>query len=78
MEKIIIVYRKGMVSSMANLVAFINAFLSYFLLFGFIVVLCIIAVFAGIKLFGIAGIIKGPLALVITCEVCKYLWKKES
>lgn len=39
-----------MVSSMANLVAFINAFLSYFLLFGFIVVLCIIAVFVGIKL----------------------------
>ena len=35
---------------MANLVAFINAFLSYFLLFGFIVVLCIIAVFVGIKL----------------------------
>ena len=39
-----------MVSSMANLIAFINAFLSYFLLFGFIVVLCIIAVFVGIKL----------------------------
>ena len=35
------------------------------------------AVFAGIKLFGIAGIIKGPLALVIICEVCRYFWKKE-
>lgn len=35
------------------------------------------AVFAGIKLFGIAGIIKGPLALVIICEICRYLWKKE-
>ncbi len=35
------------------------------------------AVFAGIKLFGIAGIIKGPLSLVIICEICKYLWKKE-
>lgn len=35
---------------MANLIAFVNAFLSYFLLFGFIVVLCLIAVFAGIKL----------------------------
>lgn len=35
------------------------------------------AVFAGIKLFGIAGIIKGPLALVIICEICRYLWKKK-
>lgn len=35
------------------------------------------AVFAGIKLFGIAGIIKGPLSLVIICEICRYLWKKE-
>lgn len=35
------------------------------------------AVFAGIKLFGIAGIIKGPLSLIIICEICKYLWKKE-
>lgn len=34
-------------------------------------------VFAGIKLFGIAGIIKGPLALVIICEICRYLWKKK-
>lgn len=35
---------------MANLIAFINSFLSYFLLFAFIGVLCIIAVFVGIKL----------------------------
>lgn len=35
------------------------------------------AVFAGIKLFGIPGIIKGPLSLVIICEICRYLWKKE-
>lgn len=37
----------------------------------------LLAVFAGIKLFGVAGIIKGPLALVIICEICKYLWKAE-
>ena len=35
----------------------------------------LLAVFAGIKLFGVTGIIKGPLALVIICEICKYLWK---
>ena len=35
---------------MANLIAFINSFLSYFLLFAFIVGLCVIAVFVGIKL----------------------------
>ena len=35
---------------MANLIAFINSFLSYFLLFGFIVLLCVIAAFAGIKM----------------------------
>ncbi|MCM1127621.1 MAG: AI-2E family transporter [Lachnospiraceae bacterium] len=35
------------------------------------------AVFAGIKLFGIAGIIKGPLSLVIICEICRYLWNRE-
>ena len=35
---------------MVNLVAFINSFLSYFLLFAFIVVLCLIAAFVGIKL----------------------------
>ena len=39
-----------MVSGMANLIAFVNSFLSYFVLFAFIVVLCIIAVFVGIKL----------------------------
>lgn len=33
------------------------------------------AVFAGLKLFGITGIIKGPLSLVIICETCKYLWR---
>ncbi len=31
------------------------------------------AVFAGIHLFGVWGIIKGPLSLVIICESCKYL-----
>lgn len=35
---------------MANLIAFVNSFLSYFLLFAFIAVLCIIAAFVGIKL----------------------------
>lgn len=35
------------------------------------------AVFAGIKLFGIVGIIKGPISLVIICETCKYLIKYE-
>ena len=39
-----------MVNVMANLIAFINSFLSYFALFAFIVVLCLIAVFVGIKL----------------------------
>ncbi len=33
------------------------------------------AVFGGIRLFGISGIIKGPLSLVIICETCRYLWK---
>ncbi|NBJ91087.1 AI-2E family transporter [Parablautia muri] len=32
------------------------------------------AVFAGIHLFGVWGIIKGPLSLVIVCETCKYFW----
>jgi len=36
------------------------------------------AVFAGLHLFGIWGIIKGPLSLVIICETCKYLWKNDS
>lgn len=31
------------------------------------------AVFAGIHLFGVWGIVKGPLSLVIICESCKYL-----
>ena len=35
---------------MANLIAFVNSFLSYFLLFAFIVALCLIAAFVGIKL----------------------------
>ena len=35
---------------MVNLVAFMNSFLSYFLLFAFIVVLCLVAAFVGIKL----------------------------
>ena len=35
---------------MANLIAFINTFLSYFALFAFIIVLCIIAALVGIKL----------------------------
>lgn len=35
------------------------------------------AVFAGIRLFGVWGIIKGPLALIIICETCKYLWKQQ-
>ena len=35
---------------MANLIAFINSFLSYFLLFAFIIALCLVAVFVGIKL----------------------------
>lgn len=32
------------------------------------------SVFAGIKLFGIFGIIKGPIGLVVICETCKYLF----
>ncbi len=35
------------------------------------------AVFAGIHLFGVWGIIKGPLSLVIICETCKYLWREQ-
>ena len=35
---------------MVNLIAFVNSFLSYFLLFAFIVVLCTVAVFVGIRL----------------------------
>lgn len=32
------------------------------------------AVFAGVHLFGISGVIKGPLSLVIICETVKFLW----
>ncbi|MBR5798897.1 MAG: AI-2E family transporter [Lachnospiraceae bacterium] len=32
------------------------------------------AVFAGVQLFGVAGIIKGPLGLVVICETCRYLF----
>ena len=32
------------------------------------------SVFAGMKLFGIVGIIKGPIGLVIICETCRYLF----
>lgn len=39
-----------MVFSMEKLILFINSFLSYFLLFGLTVVLCLAAAFAGIKL----------------------------
>ena len=35
---------------LTKLIEFVNAFLSYLLLFGFIAVLCVIAVFVGIKL----------------------------
>ena len=35
---------------MANLIAFVNSFLSYFALFTFIVVLCVIAALVGIKI----------------------------
>ena len=46
-----IVYkRKGTVKIMANLIAFVNSFLSYFTLFAFIVVLCIVAALVGIKI----------------------------
>lgn len=33
----------------------------------------LLSVYAGIRLFGIVGIIKGPLALVIICETYRYL-----
>ncbi len=32
------------------------------------------AVFAGVQLFGVAGIIKGPLGLVVVCETYRYLF----
>lgn len=34
----------------------------------------LLGVFAGVQLFGIFGIIKGPLGLVIICETCRYLF----
>ncbi len=34
------------------------------------------AVFGGIKLFGISGIIKGPVGLVVIWESCRYLFEK--
>ena len=35
------------------------------------------SVFAGVHLFGVAGVIKGPLSLVIICEILKFLWYTE-
>lgn len=35
------------------------------------------SVFAGVKLFGIFGIIKGPIGLVVIFETCKYFFKKK-
>ena len=35
------------------------------------------SVFAGIRLFGVAGVIKGPLGLVIIWETCRYLFEKD-
>lgn len=35
------------------------------------------SVFAGVKLFGIFGIIKGPLGLVVILETCKYFLKEK-
>ena len=42
--------KKGQVGVMANLVAFVNSFLSYFALFAFIIVLCVVAALVGIKI----------------------------
>lgn len=36
------------------------------------------AVFAGVHLFGVAGVLKGPLSLVIIYETLRYLWYTES
>lgn len=38
----------------------------------------LLGVFAGIQLFGIFGIVKGPIGLVIICETCRYLFAKEN
>ena len=35
------------------------------------------SVFAGVHLFGVAGVIKGPLSLLIICEILKFLWYTE-
>ena len=35
------------------------------------------SVFAGVHLFGVAGVIKGALSLVIVCEILKFLWYTE-
>lgn len=36
-------------------------------------VLMLLAVYAGMKLFGVSGVVKGPLALIAICEI----WKKD-
>lgn len=41
-------------------------------------VFMLLSVYTGVKLFGVSGIIKGPLAMVILMEIWKYLWEKES
>ena len=35
------------------------------------------AVYAGVKLFGVGGIVKGPLALIVICEILKKREKSE-
>lgn len=37
----------------------------------------LLAVFAGIRLFGLTGIIKGPIGFVIICETGRYLFQKQ-
>ena len=41
-------------------------------------VFMLLSVYAGVKLFGISGIIKGPLAMVVLLEIWKCLWNKDS
>lgn len=36
----------------------------------------LLAIFAGMKLFGVPGIIKGPISFVIICETGRYLFRK--
>ena len=31
----------------------------------------LLAIYAGVKLFGVGGIIKGPLSLIVICEIMK-------